>query len=53
VSLAGDAVSVTVQLARVPRFTPVDRGGPSGDQRRALADVFWALLNSGEFLLNH
>ena len=31
----------------------VDRGGPSGDPDRALADVFWALLNSGEFLLNH
>jgi hypothetical protein len=31
----------------------VTRGGPSGDKRRALADVFWALLNSSEFILNH
>jgi hypothetical protein len=41
----------------------VDGGGtdadkpatPGDDQRyaRALADVFWALLNSGEFVLNH
>jgi hypothetical protein len=26
---------------------------PAADQRRALSDVFWALLNSPEFLLNH
>jgi hypothetical protein len=25
----------------------------SGDQRKALSDVFWALLNSPEFVLNH
>jgi hypothetical protein len=31
----------------------VERGGPSGDQRRALADVFWVLLNSSEFIFNH
>ncbi len=31
----------------------VDRGGPTGDHRKALADVFWALLNSAEFRLNH
>jgi hypothetical protein len=31
----------------------VEKGGPSGDRDRALADVFWALLNSGEFILNH
>jgi len=31
----------------------VDSGGPSQDKRQALADVFWALLNSSEFLLNH
>lgn len=29
------------------------RGGPSGDTRKALADVFWALLNSSEFNINH
>jgi hypothetical protein len=31
----------------------VERGGATADQRRALADVFWALLNSAEFRLNH
>ncbi len=31
----------------------VDRGGPSNDQKKALADVFWVLLNSTEFLFNH
>jgi hypothetical protein len=31
----------------------VDKGGPSGDSNRAMADVYWALLNSPEFFLNH
>lgn len=31
----------------------VDRGGPSGDKKKALADVFWVLLNSTEFLFIH
>lgn len=31
----------------------VDRGGPHRDTGRALGDVYWVLLNSGEFLLNH
>ncbi len=31
----------------------VEKGGPTGDRKKALADVFWALLNSGEFILNH
>jgi len=31
----------------------VERGGPSGDKDKALADVFWVLLNSSEFILNH
>src|SRR5262249_2990288 len=31
----------------------VDRGGSVGDQKKAVADVFWALLNSSEFILNH
>ena len=31
----------------------VDSGGPEKDSRKALADVFWALLNSSEFLFNH
>ncbi|MDG1894525.1 MAG: DUF1553 domain-containing protein [Fuerstiella sp.] len=28
-------------------------GGATDDSKAALADVFWALLNSSEFLLNH
>ncbi len=31
----------------------VDRGGPGQDGKKALADVFWALLNCAEFALNH
>ncbi len=31
----------------------VKKGGPDGDGRKALADVFWALLNSSEFIFNH
>ena len=31
----------------------VDGGSPHGDAGRALSDVFWALLNSSEFLSNH
>lgn len=31
----------------------VDRGGPSGDKNKSLADLFWVLLNSTEFLFNH
>jgi hypothetical protein len=31
----------------------VDRGGANGDSKKAVADVFWALLNSSEFVLNH
>ncbi len=31
----------------------VEKGGPTKDPDLALADVFWALLNSSEFLLNH
>jgi hypothetical protein len=47
-------------LARLPRpeeterlVRYVDSGGPMGDSRRAMADVYWALLNSAEFMLNH
>jgi hypothetical protein len=39
------------ESARLVRY--VDQGGPSGDPKQALADVFWALLNSSEFLFNH
>jgi hypothetical protein len=31
----------------------VEGGGPRRDARLALGDVFWALLNSSEFILNH
>ena len=31
----------------------VQRGGADGNQKKALADMFWALLNSSEFILNH
>jgi hypothetical protein len=47
-------------LTRMPRAdeasrlaTYVNSGGPRQDARAALADVFWALLNSPEFILNH
>ena len=31
----------------------VSSGGPMEDEQSALSDVFWALLNSSEFLMNH
>jgi hypothetical protein len=31
----------------------LERGGAGGDQRQAVADVFWALINSPEFFVNH
>jgi hypothetical protein len=31
----------------------VESGGARKDKKKALADVFWALLNSSEFMLNH
>jgi hypothetical protein len=47
-------------LSRRPRAEERDRftryvrsGGPRQDPRAALADIFWALLNSAEFMLNH
>lgn len=33
--------------------TYVTEGGTLQDSKEAMADVFWALLNSSEFLLNH
>jgi Protein of unknown function (DUF1549)/Protein of unknown function (DUF1553) len=31
----------------------LDKAGTEADRRRRLGDVFWALLNSSEFILNH
>jgi hypothetical protein len=49
-----------VVLSRPPRpeegerfVKYVDAGGATGDPKAALADVFWVLLNSPEFILNH
>jgi hypothetical protein len=39
------------ELERFVKF--VDRAGTGDDAKKALADVFWALLNSSEFILNH
>jgi hypothetical protein len=39
------------ESARLVAF--VDKGGAGGDRKQALADVYWALLNSGEFILDH
>jgi hypothetical protein len=39
------------ELERFVKF--VDRAGAERDVKKALADVFWALLNSSEFILNH
>jgi hypothetical protein len=36
-----------------PLVQYVDDGGTEGDGRKALADVFWALVNSTEFNTNH
>jgi hypothetical protein len=38
----------------IERFVKyVEKGGPDGDAKKALTDVFWVLLNSPEFILNH
>jgi hypothetical protein len=49
-----------VVLSRKPRADEVGdfvqyvrQGGPVGDSKQALADIFWVLLNSPEFVLNH
>jgi hypothetical protein len=39
------------EATRLMRY--VEDGGPAKDSNRALADVFWALLNSAEFIVNH
>jgi hypothetical protein len=48
------ALSRPMRPQEAARLVPyVNKGGPSGDSRKALADVYWALLNSSEFILNH
>jgi hypothetical protein len=39
------------ELGRLRKY--VENGGPTRERKAALADIFWALLNSGEFALNH
>lgn len=39
------------ELAMMVKY--VDKDNPSGDSKKALADVLWVLLNSSEFILNH
>lgn len=39
------------ELRRLVKY--VEAGGAAGEPKKALADVFWALLNSSEFFLNH
>jgi hypothetical protein len=36
-----------------PLVKYVEKGGADGDAKKALADIFWALLNSSEFNTNH
>jgi hypothetical protein len=38
-------------MSRVHRY--IVSGGPTNSRARAIEDVYWALLNSPEFLLNH
>jgi len=46
-----------ISLSREPRSDEMERMlkyvETTGDQRKALSDIFWALLNSAEFILNH
>jgi hypothetical protein len=41
------------EAERIRFLKYVTLGGPKGDAKAALADVFWVLLNSSEFMLNH
>ena len=49
-----------LKLSREPRPHETERlvrylesGGATGNRGQAISDVYWALLNSSEFLLNH
>jgi hypothetical protein len=39
------------ELSKMVRY--VESGGPRQSEKAALSDVFWALLNSTEFIVNH
>lgn len=41
----------TEELKKMVEY--VESGGPRKENRAALSDVFWALLNSTEFIVNH
>jgi len=48
------ALGRRMRSSEATRLVPyVNSGGPSRDKKKALADVFWVLLNSSEFILNH
>jgi hypothetical protein len=48
------ALSRPMRESEASRLVPyVTAGGPSRNSKKALADVFWVLLNSSEFILNH
>jgi len=48
------ALSRPMRGSEAARLIPyVKSGGPSRDSNKALSDVFWVLLNSSEFILNH
>jgi hypothetical protein len=48
------ALARPMRGSEAARLIPyVSGGGPSRDPKKALADVFWVLLNSSEFILNH
>jgi len=48
------ALSRPMRGSEAGRLVPyVTSGGPSRNSKKALADVFWVLLNSSEFILNH
>jgi hypothetical protein len=48
------ALGRPMRPSEISRLVPyVEHGGPSRDSKKALADVFWVLLNSSEFILNH
>ena len=48
------ALSRPMRGSEAGRLIPyVNGGGPSRNPNEALADVFWLLLNSSEFCVNH